>query len=358
MTQKQQTQPAQAKPAPDMAGFSLSSLFMAPEDDPTRVNSERCIEVVQGERSHRPVSSLAGGRMVPDSLLKCAISESTKVTGADATELLPFIESLVEQGEILPRLTVTTGHGGSLGLPRIVTPPETASPVEQGIGIPASSGAIADPAAFTVEVDALALVRLQASAIIDPEARITAGPAAFDTALQTEAARRLGDHLENQLWAGAGTVGQVEGLESLITDAGADSNVHNFVPGAVLSSDSWGMVKMMNDGKIPRMGRFWVASEAMSQNFLGLVYEPRREIHQLPIIDSTRPAQDGIAPNETGRLFLISGPSVRVAFYGSETELSVYQNPKSGVREFGFLRLVSVFFPHGGKKAFRVLKVA
>ena len=122
--------------------------------------------------------------------------------------------------------------------------------------------------------------------------------------------------------------GQPTGIEASIVAA----NTHIYTPGAITSMDSWRMINVMNTHKFAKAGRFFAASPDMSLNFTGLVYERQRAIHQQTLIDTIRPVED----SGQGRLYLISGPMVRLLMFGSETEVNLFQAPGSGIRTVGF----------------------
>ena len=334
-------QPAQAKPAPDFENFNLMA-FLENRQDREGLNAARCAEVLQAETNYQSSPPQGAGRMVPDKLLKAAVVTQTSAAGLAVKEILDFVPALVAESEILDRVNVTSGHRGLVTIPSTTTAPSR--------GTPAEDGSLPAPAPVQIVVDGLpaTLFRAQVTAEVTPEAWQTSD-SEMSSFLATEGSRGLAAQVEDQLWHGNGANGQPTGVEASIV-AG---NTHTYVGGAITAMDSWLMINAMNIDQFPKAGRFFAASPDMSLNFTGLVYERFRGIHQQPLVDSIRPIEDG----GQGRLYLISGPMVRLLMFGSESEVNLFQAPGSGIRTVGFLRLCALVFPKG-PQAFRVLKVA
>ena len=155
---------------------------------------------------------------------------------------------------------------------------------------------------------------------------------------------------EDHLWSGTGMSGQISGLDGMV----AAGNTITFAGNTITNAQVWSLMEALNDNKLPRMGRLFVASKLMSRlltDDMVQTWPNQRELYKVPLIDSSRPAEEAT----TGRLWLLSGQNLRVGFYGNETEVAVHMVPQSSIRKVGFLRAWD--FVVTRDSAIRVMKV-
>lgn len=348
------TRPAVPKAKPNMAAFDLISLLMQ-SGDSREENSRRCIEVLRAERDHIPLSPNAtiGGRdggtgaiRIPDKLLfaslkgriEAAVTDTTTAVGSLSESELSLAQLLKGEGEVVPFLDVVQSSG-NVFQPKITSGPTVQTPVE------GASWATPVPA-MEVSLDRVAPLRLQAR--FDVSAEVLAGGPGASEALAEASYLAIQDTIESHIWSGTGADGQVSGLESQIVTA----NTVDFVPDGLLPDVTWTAVAALNTQKLRRRGRVWVATPAISEAVAAdSAVEPRKTIHQIPVVDSHRPAEDG----STGRLWLLSGLDLRIVLIGGETELVLHRPFGEAIRQVSLLRLWN-FINLKPASPFRVIK--
>ena len=278
------TQYARAKDAPDFAAFDLEAAIFNIGEERIVANALRCIEVVRAERDFVPMPTRqTNGVRIPDRLmmqsynrrrLNAAITTRSDVSGSESLNQVGFIAQLVEEGEVLPYLNVLEGVEGKVRLPRATS--------DVSVSATAESGTIADPVVLTVDDINLTAKALRGSIQYTPEVDMSTD-GLIDAFIGVEMARHMAGNVEQQLWSGSGMSGQVAGLEGMI----ATGNTTTFA-GALTADISWSLMESLNEAKIRRAGRVYVASKLMSREISGTVYQPERMIHQVPLVDSTR----------------------------------------------------------------------
>ena len=308
----------QAKPEPDYSRFCLADVLQAslepdnPEARERAANSLRCIEVIHAATP--PRGRRMGGVMVPDSLfakeIRAAVTTTTTAAGLIDRELTAgdFIGSLVEQGDILPFLDVKTGLSAPIAVPRITATNRPAAAEE--------NSAQADPVAFTLDTVNETPKMLRGYFVYSPEVEWSSRRR-MGTEGVTEVLRQMADYMETQIWQGTGANAQVQGLEARITAA----RTINYPNLAVDRDDAWNLMDALNGHKVRRSGRFFAATRQMSKLLNGIRLEDNggmyRRLHNLPVVDTTRPSEDG----DDGRLWLISGQDVIAGLFGEDFEV-------------------------------------
>ena len=347
----------QAKPKPDYSGFNLAEVLqasLAPDDPAAReqaANSLRCIEVIHAARP--PRGQRYGGVMVPDSLLageiRAAVTTTTETVGLIDRQLteMDFVGSLTEQGDILPFLDVQTGLSAPVAVPRITA---TNRPAAAG-----ENTGQAAPVAFTLDNVQYTPKMVRGYFTYSPEVEWSSRRRMGIEGV-VEVLRQMADYMETQIWRGTGMDAQVQGLEARIT---ADRTAN--YPSLALDRDhAWELVDALNGHKVRRSGRFFAATGEMSKQLNGIRLEDNggmyRRLHNLPIVDNTRPSEDGT----DGRLWIVSGRDVIVGLFGDDSEVVMdrAQGSEAGAGNYRVLVLRQWDMALRHVESMHVLKVA
>ena len=358
ITENGKTVYQKVRPAPDYASFHLADVMQAhlhpehPWSQELAANSLRCIEVIHA--AHPPRGQRRGGLMVPDSLiareLRAAVTTTTEGVGLIDRELSPadFIPSLTSQGEILPFLDVQTGLSAPVAVPRVTTTNRPAAASE--------NSAQAAPVAFVLDNLEYTPKMLRAYFVYSPEVEYSSRRRMGVEGV-SEVMRQYADLIETQLWTGSGVAPQVQGLEARIT---ADRTT-NYPSQALTRDHAWELIDAFNGHKLARPGRFFTASREMSKALNGIRLDREdggmyRRLHNLPIVDSTRPTEDG----DDGRLWLVQGMDVIVAMFGDDFEIVIdrAQGNEIGAGNFRVLILKQWDMALRHLESMQILKVA
>ena len=323
--------PAQAKPAPRFEDFSVHSILTS-EESPTRVNSERCLEAagypaaadtIMGNARHipRPLLELEAKR------LEAAVVNQADISGLVSTMLGPAVLPTLDQGDIMDRLNVTRPGRPVISYPSVSGLVSTGTPTE------AAPSVAADPNALEIGQINSAHRRLQSTVMFTQESEAAAGSQLFSAVLAATVLAQLDNLAETMVWAGTGLSGQPTGIETQLTDALSVS----YVVGGLTLPTVWRAIAAMNVQKLPRAGRFWVASPDMSATLsagYGLSNQRGQEamLHGLPVVHSTRPVEDA----GNGRLWLVSGRSIQPVFFGA-VEMVLHTPPMESSRKASWL---------------------
>lgn len=324
--------PAQAKPAPRFEEFSVHSILTS-EESPRRHNAERCLEAagypaaadtIMGNARHipRPLLELEAAR------LQSAVVDQSDISGLVENMLGPAVLPTLDQGDIMDRLNVTRPGRPVLSYPAVSGVVSTGTPTE------ALPNVAADPNVLEIGQINSAHRRLQSTVRFTQESEAAAGPQLFSAVLAAAVLAQIDDLAESLLWAGTGQNGQPTGIETQLTDVLSVP----YIVGGVTLAGLWQAIASMHTARLPRAGRFWVASPDMSDTLsagYGLSNQRGREamLHGLPVVHSTRPVED----SGNGRLWLLSGRSIQPVFFGA-VEMVLHTPPMESFRKAGWLQ--------------------